>query len=44
MRQVLGAIIVVLVAGHAHAQSQSGGSSALAEQLFNRNRPVVDVW
>jgi len=41
MRQVLGAIIVVLVAGHAHAQSQSGGSSALAEQLFNQGRDLV---
>jgi hypothetical protein len=42
MRNALGAFIVVaIVAGHAHAQSQSGSSSALAEQLFNQGRDLV---
>lgn len=47
MRYALGAFIVVaIVAGHAHAQSQSGNSNALAEQLFNQARDLAkaDQW
>jgi len=42
MRYALGALIAVsVVTGHAHAQSASGTSSALAEQLFNQARDLA---
>ena len=42
MRYALGALLVVhVVTGHAYAQSASGNSSALAEQLFNQARDLA---
>jgi tetratricopeptide (TPR) repeat protein len=42
MRHALGAVLVVsIVAGRAHAQSQSGNANALAEQLFNQARDLA---
>jgi hypothetical protein len=42
MKHALGALVMVaLVSSHAYAQSASGSSSALAEQLFNQGRDLV---
>jgi hypothetical protein len=41
MKHALGALLVLAVASHAHAQPDTASSSALAEQLFNQGRELA---